>query len=397
MNIEEKDVVVSPPASKVQYKYAGFWLRFLAYMVDFIILFFFGLFIESLFGINNALMNAKSLSELKAVEASANYTMSIWASIVFGLVYYIVFWVDNDGATPGKKLLGIKIIKSNGEKIRFSNAIIRYIGTFISAFTILIGYLWIIWDKKKQALHDKIAGTLVIRTEHKPKIWLAIAITVLGIIIVFGYTALIMSLTFQLGLQEAKVNPGQFNQSQSQPCVAPGCDSNAPAVVSNSGSGQEPTGIGSNSNQQANVPPQTPYIYPSPTLFPTPTPFIPYETFKVPELGIQFQIPADLKDLIYTMSTSYRGRTASFSTTTLTNLDQANGGSDCNAVNGGLGGIAISDQFLDDGAADKQLGNKYYTISSLQSPCSVNSKVEQLRDQQHQELVASFQTIELIK
>ena len=210
MNIEEKDVVVSPPASKVQYKYAGFWLRFLAYMVDFIILFFFGLFIESLFGINNALMNAKSLSELKAVEASANYTMSIWASIVFGLVYYIVFWVDNDGATPGKKLLGIKIIKSNGEKIRFSNAIIRYIGTFISAFTILIGYLWIIWDKKKQALHDKIAGTLVIRTEHKPKIWLAIAITVLGIIIVFGYTALIMSLTFQLGLQEAKVNPGRI-------------------------------------------------------------------------------------------------------------------------------------------------------------------------------------------
>jgi len=76
MDIVGKDINVPPPTSNGQYKYAGFWLRFLAYMVDFIILFFFGLFLEYLFGVNNALMNAKSLNELKAVQSSASYTMS---------------------------------------------------------------------------------------------------------------------------------------------------------------------------------------------------------------------------------------------------------------------------------------------------------------------------------
>jgi len=207
-------------------------------MVDFIILFFFGLFIEYLFGVNNALMNAKSLSELKAVQSSTNYTMSIWAGIAFALVYDLIFWVHSDGATPGKKLLGIKIIKSNGERLRLPNAIIRYIGLFISGFTVTIGFLWVIWDKKKQALHDKIAGTLVVKTEHKPKIWLAIVITVLGIIILFGYMVLIMSMALQLGLKEAKINSMQSNQYQSQPCAEAGCNNSMPAVLNNSGSGK---------------------------------------------------------------------------------------------------------------------------------------------------------------
>lgn len=93
-----------------------------------------------------------------------------WMLIIFALIiivprtYYIILH-KLYGQTVGKKLLGIKVVKTNGEPLTWSTAILREIGEIINAFTIGIGYLLIIFDKEKQGLHDKIANTYVVRVK----------------------------------------------------------------------------------------------------------------------------------------------------------------------------------------------------------------------------------------
>ncbi len=61
-------------------------------------------------------------------------------------------------------MMGVKIVKTDGSSIGIGKAILRYVGYYVSTIIIFIGYLMIAWDSRKQGLHDKIAGTLVIRT-----------------------------------------------------------------------------------------------------------------------------------------------------------------------------------------------------------------------------------------
>ena len=57
--------------------------------------------------------------------------------------------------------VGIKVGDQNGEQISFGNALGRYFSKILSALILLIGFMMVGWDEKKQGLHDKIAGTFV--------------------------------------------------------------------------------------------------------------------------------------------------------------------------------------------------------------------------------------------
>ena len=85
-------------------------------------------------------------------------------NLVVGVVYYVYF-IGKSGQTLGKKALGIKVIKISGEpSMGYANAFLREtVGKFASAIVFGLGYLWAIWDPRKQAWHDKIAGTIVIK------------------------------------------------------------------------------------------------------------------------------------------------------------------------------------------------------------------------------------------
>ena len=67
------------------------------------------------------------------------------------------------GKTPGKMVMGVEIVKTDGSPIGFGRAILRYVGYIISSIILFIGFLMIAFDSKKQGLHDKIAGTCVIK------------------------------------------------------------------------------------------------------------------------------------------------------------------------------------------------------------------------------------------
>jgi len=88
--------------------------------------------------------------------------LSIIGTII-GIIYPIYF-IGKFGATPGKKAMKIKVVEVNSnQNPGYLKAFLREtIGKFISSLIFFVGYLWVIWDKDKQAWHDKIAGTVVV-------------------------------------------------------------------------------------------------------------------------------------------------------------------------------------------------------------------------------------------
>jgi uncharacterized RDD family membrane protein YckC len=87
-------------------------------------------------------------------------------SFLLGAGYVIYFWTST-GQTPGKKMMKLKVVKADGGTILTpGEAIVRYLCQFISAIALALGYLWVIWDPKHEAWHDKLAGTKVIKLEE---------------------------------------------------------------------------------------------------------------------------------------------------------------------------------------------------------------------------------------
>ncbi len=76
---------------------------------------------------------------------------------------YMIFFSGKFGATPGKMALGVKIVRADGSPIGYPLATGRYFATMVSGMTLSIGYIMAIFDKEKRTLHDRIAGTRVIR------------------------------------------------------------------------------------------------------------------------------------------------------------------------------------------------------------------------------------------
>lgn len=89
--------------------------------------------------------------------------LGIGLSFIIGVLYNWYFWTRNNGQTPGKMLLGIRVVKAGGGSIGDLEAVIRYIGYYINTFLAFIGWLWAIIDDENQGFHDKIAGTKVVR------------------------------------------------------------------------------------------------------------------------------------------------------------------------------------------------------------------------------------------
>lgn len=86
---------------------------------------------------------------------------------IVNVVYNVYFLSYQDGQTPGKRLRKIKIVSLNSDQITPRQALIRSISANWLSALFLIGYLAAIWDPNRQAWHDKLAKTIVIRTTPK--------------------------------------------------------------------------------------------------------------------------------------------------------------------------------------------------------------------------------------
>jgi len=164
------------------FEYAGFWKRFIAFVIDQIILsiassilvipllLFFGLSFLSFGGLSemNEYTNM-SLSFQNSQVDVATLSSFILVIILFSIGIILIKWLyfslmesSTRQATLGKMALGIKVVGMNGERISFGKATGRYFGKIISGLILYIGFMMAGWTVRKQALHDIMAGCLVI-------------------------------------------------------------------------------------------------------------------------------------------------------------------------------------------------------------------------------------------
>jgi uncharacterized RDD family membrane protein YckC len=148
--------------------YAGFWLRFVAFIIDVIILGFVGWIIFLPFaaslGMGTLLRGRPPMTPEEWAPFFALLFRMAMLRIVLNWLYFSILESSAWQATLGKKALGLKVTDLAGNRISFGRATGRFFSKIISTLIIMIGYIMAGFTEKKQALHDMIAGTLVMRS-----------------------------------------------------------------------------------------------------------------------------------------------------------------------------------------------------------------------------------------
>jgi uncharacterized RDD family membrane protein YckC len=86
---------------------------------------------------------------------------ALW--LVLMIAYQWYFLTQHNGQTPGKMLLGIRVVKVDGSPLTAADTILRTLGYSINSMVMMIGWLWAFFDADRQGWHDKIARTVVVQ------------------------------------------------------------------------------------------------------------------------------------------------------------------------------------------------------------------------------------------
>lgn len=153
--------------------YAGFGLRLVAIIIDWIIISIVQTFIivPILAAIGFGMFSSASSMNMEDPEVAVGMVGAIMAmagtywilAMCISLFYFTIMESSKAQGTVGKMALGIIVTDMNGAKLDFGKAFIRNLCRIISNMTLLIGYIIAGFTEKRQALHDIIAGTLVIK------------------------------------------------------------------------------------------------------------------------------------------------------------------------------------------------------------------------------------------
>lgn len=139
-----------------KYEYAGFWIRVVANIVDNLLIFIVVFLVGMILGVLG-IFNPQNFN------SSANFTL--WELLInlSIAVFVIVCWIKYAG-TPAKRLFGLKVLNATtGERLSVGQAIIRYLGYILAAVFLLLGFIWVAFDKRKQGWHDKLANSVVVK------------------------------------------------------------------------------------------------------------------------------------------------------------------------------------------------------------------------------------------
>lgn len=144
----------APEESLTERPKAGFWLRLVAIMVDGFLIFL----LQAILGLLLVLIGGDSFN----LHGPMSLLLQGFTTLLS--LFYWVFFTGYCGQTPGKMLLRIRVIRTDGGEIGYTKAFYReVIGKFISGLIFLIGYLMVAFDDQKQALHDRMARTYVVK------------------------------------------------------------------------------------------------------------------------------------------------------------------------------------------------------------------------------------------
>jgi len=144
----------TPPTSPTApgaLNYAGFGARFLASIIDWLILLIPTVLIAVVLALVMTMFDLGFLSNV--------------VSFLLISTYFAYLESSPKQASFGKQAMKIKVTDLNGQPLTLKQAYIRNLAKFLSSFILCIGYLFVFFTPKKQALHDKIAKCVVIKTE----------------------------------------------------------------------------------------------------------------------------------------------------------------------------------------------------------------------------------------
>ena len=144
---------VAPEATHQGVEYVGFWMRFLGFIVDAI------------------LMQIVAVPLLILVYGWGYFAspaflegpFDAFMTWIFPALVIVSFWTAY-GATPGKMMIGARIVDAaKGHPISVAQAVVRYFASMLSGAILFLGYIWVAFHPRKQAWHDLLAGTVVVR------------------------------------------------------------------------------------------------------------------------------------------------------------------------------------------------------------------------------------------
>lgn len=144
-----------------EYRYAGFWWRVLAYFIDYVII------VVAFFIIGGVLGLGFGLSSANAATIGTLTLFLVLVAFVGVWLYHALGESSRWKGTFGKRACGLVVVDETGNQISFGRATGRYFAKVISGIILCVGYMMAGWTRRKQGLHDMIAGTLVLRRIHE--------------------------------------------------------------------------------------------------------------------------------------------------------------------------------------------------------------------------------------
>jgi len=148
-----------PPAEAL----AGFWIRLGAAFIDGIILGIVTGILAAIFGFGNGFGATTDSGAFNFFDGSRAL------QTLLGAIYFTYLHASATGQSLGNRVTGIRVVDADtGATIPYSRSLIRYLISLLSGAVLLIGYLWMLFDARKQTWHDKVANTLVVRSSYYP-------------------------------------------------------------------------------------------------------------------------------------------------------------------------------------------------------------------------------------
>jgi uncharacterized RDD family membrane protein YckC len=182
-------VQASSPDPYLRGHYAGFVSRLLAFLIDLLVMvtiqFIYVVVIRLVFnflGLNSLMeavapANTVTQSSVNPIVLLITWGVAFLSSVIFFGLYVSICWTLID-RTIGQAFIGLRVLRTNGEKLTFRRAIRRAVGYFLAAIPLFFGFIWILVDDRRQGWHDKLADTVVVydwdaRLSTRVKEWLA--------------------------------------------------------------------------------------------------------------------------------------------------------------------------------------------------------------------------------
>ena len=138
-------------------EYVGFWPRVGAALIDTLLV------LALCIPLVTAVYGRQYWLSPDLIQGPADFLIT-W---VLPAVAVVLFWVYRQ-ATPGKIAIGARIVDAeSGAKPSTRQCIVRYAGYYAAMLPLMVGILWVAFDPRKQGWHDKLAGTVVVRTRNK--------------------------------------------------------------------------------------------------------------------------------------------------------------------------------------------------------------------------------------